>query len=351
LTRTIAPALEQFLERATAPLLTARVREQLSRRRAELCRDVDLHYLEFRVSTDEADQVDVSASAASALARRALAEHARRRHHRQPGDTWDRPAQMLELWSSPGSELSRSVSAACLEYDVDPECQSIEPSLFLNVSQLSHSGDRLRSAAELARLLEHVVGSSAAASYQAYAAPLLGAVPENFHLAHLGFMFARAAEAVRFCVALPRASLSRFLRDVGWSGDLGVLEASSGFAERAGWVSLGLGVSSTGVCPRLGVEVPVRARAERGEQQLLEELVQRQLCTPLKSQALQALLAQRDTGLVRFQVSHAKLVLASDGTLVETKLYLTLPSDRPAPEQRWHSFRQLHPPAGPAERA
>jgi hypothetical protein len=339
------------------PLLGARARDELLAFTSGPTPDVDLIYVEYRVSSDAAEtaagssnpaeQVDVSFSAAGHAARAALAAHVRRLAQGQaaPGaaQRWSAAADCLERWATRGTEEARALRAACLEYDIDPGGAVVaEPSLFFNAHELSHAWDRPRTLAGLRRAVTWLVGERAPALSETIER-VLGALPENYHLAHLGFMIPRPDESLRFCLALPRPELDGFLQRVGWGGSLAEARDFVALAERGGWVSVALGMGPDGAHPRLGIEAPVQGHPG-GAAALIAALVGRGSCTPAKANALLALLAPRgargdEAEGDRYELSHAKLVVSPHGSL-ETKAYVTLaPSE--ATMGRLSSIRQI----------
>lgn len=352
--------LRRALTRMPAPLLGERARERLLAFSSAATPDVDLVYVEYRVSSDatgddgagaggaQADQVDVSLSAASHGARAALAAHVRDLALGQvaagASERWRAAAACLERWATRGTEESQALRAACLEYDLEPAgAPSAEPSLFFNAHELSHAWDRERTLAGLCRAVTWLVGERAPAS-TAVIERVIGVLPENFHLAHLGFMIPRPDESLRFCLALPRPELDGFLQRVGWGGSLAEARAFVALAERSGWVSIALGFGRDGAHPRLGLEAPVLGHPG-GAPSLIAALRERGSCTPAKAEALCALLAAAGPD-DRYELSHAKLVLSADGSL-ETKAYVTLARNE-ATMGRLSAIRQIRARAAPA---
>jgi hypothetical protein len=327
------------------PLLGERARARLLAFADEVTPDVDLVYVEYRVSSDtgggKADQVDVSLSAAGHGARAALAAHVRTLWL-GPGaagvsERWQAAAACLERWATRGTEEEGALRAACLEYDLDPAGgPAAEPSLFFNAHELSHAWDRPRTLSGLSRAVTWLVGDRAPALTQTIER-VLGVLPENFHVAHLGFMIPRPDESLRFCLALPRPELDAFLQRVGWGGSLAEARDFVRLAERNGWVSIALGFGRGGVHPRLGIEAPVQGHPG-GAPALISALLERGSCTATKADALCALLAAAGPD-ERYELSHAKLVLSADGGL-ETKAYVTLARNE-ATMGRLSSIRQI----------
>lgn len=317
---TTADRLRRAVARMPAPLVSEGARARLLALAAAGCPDVDLAYLEHRVSSDVSDQVDVSLSAAGYAARAALASEVERLA-RERGEHWAPPSRSLARWRSRDTEEARVLGAACLEYDLAPGVEELgEPSLFFNAAGLSYSWDLARTRRGLGQVLLWLAGRRARALADALEVVLL-ALPPNFHLAHMGFMFSRADEWLRFCVAVPRPEVAAFLRRAGWRGTLAGSEQFLDLAERGGWVTLAFGAGPSGVTERLGIEAPALGHAG-GRAGLLTALVRQGWCTPAKGGAVSALLAGGEVDL-RCDLSHAKLVIGVGGAL-ETKLYLTL---------------------------
>ena len=335
--------LRRALVRMPAPLLGERARDRVLAFSNAVCPDVDLVYVEYRISSDTADQVDVSLSAAGLAARAALADHVRQLAASGAAG-WEAAAGCLTHWATRGTDEARTLRAACLEYDLDLEgTPSAEPSLFFNAHELSHAWDRTRTLRGLCRALAWFVGERA----HSLSGPLesvLAALPTNFHLAHLGFMIPRPDESLRFCLALPSPELGAFLQRVGWGGSLAGVRDFVALAERSGWVSIALGIGRGGAHPRLGIEAPVQGHPG-GAPALIAALLERGSCTVAKAEALGALLAAAPPG-DRYELSHAKLVITASGAL-EAKAYVTLARDEAA-MGRLAAIRQIRARAAQA---
>jgi len=347
-TFTTSDRLRRALARMPAPLLGERARDRLLAFSNAGAPDVDLVCVECRVSSDQADQVDVGLSAASHRARSALAAHVRQLALGQAGvaapERWHAAAACLGRWATRGTDEARALRAVFLEYDLDTAgAPAADPSLFFNAHELSHAWDRPRTLEGLCRAMTWLVGERAPALSEALEL-VLGVLPENFHLAHLGFMIPRPDESLRFFIALPTPELEGFLRRVGWGGSLAAARDFVGLADRSGWVSVALGFGRNGVHPRVGIEAPVQGHPG-GASRLIAALLERGACTPAKAEALRALLAAAGPE-ERYALSHAKLVCCADGGL-EAKAYVTF-----APSEvtmgRLSSIRQIRARAAPA---
>jgi hypothetical protein len=325
-TETTSARLERAVSCMQAPLVTERARDKLLAFSRVACPNVDLVYVEYRVSSEEADQVDVSVSAAAYAARAALTRRVGQLA-RSDAASWAGAGSTLERWCVRGTDEARLLGAAYLEYDldanVDTEGRNLgPPSLFVQTLGLSYSWDLERTRCALHRAVTWVTAACAPA-YDAPLEAVLLALPQNFVVAHLGFMFSRADEALRFALAIPSPDVDPFLRRLGWAGTLAPCRERLALAEQSGWVTLAFGFGGARLGDRLGIEVRPRGRAN-GEA-LLSTLVRRGWCTPAKGEALSALLRHRHEGY-RCQLSHAKFVV-SRASGVETKIYVTLEPD------------------------
>jgi hypothetical protein len=319
MTSSTSVRLERAIARMSAPLVSERARDRLLAFSSVACPNVDLIYVEYRVSSDVADQVDVSVSAAGFPARAALAGQMGHFAARRV-EPWAAASRALDRWCRRDTEEGKVLGAACLEYDLDPgQADPLVPSLFFNAGALSDCWDLERTRRSLQQVLTWVLGEPLPASRNALDAVLL-ALPQNFQLAHLGFMFSRADESLRFDLAVPTVELDAVLRRLGWAGSLKACREFIALADRGGWVTLALGFGASGMTERLGIEVFPRAD-QANASALLATLVEQRWCTPAKGQALAALLGERDGD--RSELSHAKLVVHRDGA-TETKAYLTL---------------------------
>ena len=343
MTSATSDRLRRALARMPAALLGERARDRLLAFSGATCPDVDLVYVEYRVSSDTAGQVDVSLSAAGHDARAALAQRVKQMVV-GGAVNWEAAAGSLERWATRGTDEARALRAACLEYDLEPRGAAMpEPSLFFNAHELSHAWDRSRTLAGLCRAVTWFVGERAHAFSGALEA-VLAALPDNFHLAHVGFMIPRPDESLRFCLALPGPELGPFLHRVGWGGSAASVRDFMALADRSGWVSIALGVGSAGMHPRLGIEAPVQGH-RGGAPALIAALRERGSCTPTKAEALGALLAAAGPE-DRYELSHVKLVITPSGGL-EAKAYVTLARNE-ATMGRLSSIRQILARAAPA---
>jgi hypothetical protein len=335
--------LRRAIARMPAPLVTERAQGRLLAFSRAACPNVDLVYVEYRVSSDTADQVDVSVSAAGYAARAALAREVAQLAERQV-TPWAVASRTFERWCLRDTDEAKALGAACLEYDLDPGQEGpLKPSLFFNAGALSYSWDLDRTRRGLRQALAWVLGERGASLSEPLDTVLL-ALPENFQLAHLGFMFARTDETLRFDLAVPTMELDAFLRRLGWPGALDGYREIIALADRGGWVTLAFGICGSKITDRLGIEVFPRAD-EAGAAALLATLVRHQWCTPAKGQALSALLGDGD-GDSHCGLSHAKLVVSRGGA-TETKAYLTL-APQGARMGRLAAMRQIQGRATPA---
>lgn len=320
MTQSTSDRLQQAITRMPAALVSERARDRLRALPSVAGSEVDLLYFEYRVSSDMADQVDVSVSAAGYAARAALAREVALLAESHFAD-WAAASRTFERWCRRDTDEASALSAAWLEYDLEPGYEGPHrPSLFFNVGALSRCWDLERTRRGLQQVLTWVLGERRRSLPAALDAVLL-ALPQNFQLAHLGFMFSRLDEALRFVVAVPMLELDAFLRRLGWPGTLERCRELVALADRGGWVTLAFGVGGRGVTERLGIEASPRAD-RAGARALLAALVHRNCCTPAKGQALSALLGDAD-GDYRSELSHAKLVVLPGGA-VEAKAYVTL---------------------------
>jgi hypothetical protein len=316
--------LQRAIARMPAPLVTERARDRLLAFSRAACPNVDLVYVEYRVSSDTTDQVDVSVSAAGYAARAALAGEVARlaENHVEP---WALARPTFERWCLRETDEARALRAACLEYDLEPGQEGpFRPSLFFNAGALSYCWDLDRTRRGLRQTLTWVLGERGTSSWGPLDGVLL-ALPQNFQLAHLGFMFSRADEILRFDLAVPMVELDAFLRRLGWPGTLDCCRDFIALADRGGWVTLAFGFGHSGMTDRLGIEVFPRP-GEAGAAALLAALVRHRWCTSAKGQALSASLGDGDG--YHSELSHAKLVVHGGGAM-ETKVYLTLAAQGP----------------------
>ena len=155
MTASTSERLRRALVRMPAPLLGAGARDRLLAFSSAPLPEVDLVYVEYRVSHDATDQVDISLSAAGHEARAALAARVRRLASEQVAGAsarWGAAAACLERWATRGTEEAGALRAACLEYDLAPAGGAApEPSLFFNAHELSHGWDRPRTLAAVCR--------------------------------------------------------------------------------------------------------------------------------------------------------------------------------------------------------
>jgi hypothetical protein len=310
--------LERALSHMRPPLLTERARDRLLAFSALACPDGDVVFLEHRVSDDGADQVDVSVGAAAFGARAALTREVSRLAARDRA-RWGPTERALDRWCRRDSDEAGALGAAYLEYDLAPEgSANPAPSLFLRVVGLSSSHDQDGTRRALQRAITWIAPDGEAWLGESLDA-VLRAVPDNFSVAHLGFMFARADETLRLELVLPSLAVGALLARLGWRGTFAGCREPLARAEQAGWLTLALGFAPAGLCDRLGIEF--RPRSGESIEAWLAALVQSRWCTAAKAEALKVLLAERDEEY-RAELSHAKFVVGERG--IELKLYVVL---------------------------
>jgi hypothetical protein len=215
---------------------------------------------------------------------------------------WAAVGALCQAWAVPGSALDAELHNVALEFDLPDGQDGLPPP---NVFVGARTGILPPRPAHPGQLELPVVGSEAWLLDTAL--PLLGrelspgrrdalarcfeALPAGSRAFQVGVMLARPVEALRVCVlGLDYEKIARFLRQIGWPGDLEELDMRLGaLAANAETVILDVDVAEA-VLPSLGLEC---FAAEDGDQDLvqrwarfLDPLVQAGLCRPDRRQAL-----------------------------------------------------------------
>jgi hypothetical protein len=201
---------------------------------------------------------------------------------------WQRALRLFAAWCDAGSPVHRVLANAWMELDLPVEGKvPTTPNLFLGTSR--QWGGRED---DLSWLRHDVVplltGEPLPAGVEAKVLRCVQALPPEGRVFQTGLMLARRTEALRLCIAnVPPAGIVDYLRRAGWRGDEQALEDEvTALAGRSGWLYLALDIGGPGVAPRLGLE----CRADEGAdwRPLLDFLVRRGLCLPVKGEALLA---------------------------------------------------------------
>ncbi|MBE9100254.1 hypothetical protein [Vacuolonema iberomarrocanum] len=204
---------------------------------------------------------------------------------------WQACQTFGHAWMTPASALHQSIRNLILEFDL-PE-QSAEDSIAA-ISPSPYIMFKSGRTVELPELIEQVLPLFQKSPDPSLATQLnhcLNSIPEGAELANIGIWLARPHQAVRLTIKDIRLEqISAYLENIGWQ------DPSQTFASFAATLSplaeafaLAIDIDST-VHPRIGLECFATAQFHDPArwQQFIDHLVQTDLCTPAKRNALLA---------------------------------------------------------------
>jgi hypothetical protein len=219
---------------------------------------------------------------------------------RPPPELMDNPVwrhvfDFCARWSNPEDALHADVEDFWLEFDVAGRPTTAPtPAIFFGPRQ------GLEKPLELVALATGVMrGEPGPAALRASVRRAYEALPAGGNVYQVGMMLSRPIDALRLCVrGIPTTGLTAYLRDIGWDGPSGELDALlASLAPHTDRICLALDVGER-VFPKLGLECYVDALTLGGFKErwkpLLEHLVQRELCRPEKRDALLAWMGLSD---------------------------------------------------------
>jgi hypothetical protein len=221
----VAETFERVRKHLPASLSSDAV-ERCARIAARIPDEACAHYLEFRLNSgNDVDFLTLSPD-------KRIGERLDAQLGRDRSPTWSENVAILREWATPGSDLS-DAPFVCFEYDAGSRFVETEPEASLVIGLEQHYRRRFRTGLHprdessvslgkvaFRRLLpESSRDACMAALERCYAAlPPLGAIP------HAPVMAAREPIAAKPYVILPRASVFRFLDDIGWPGSRSALK-------------------------------------------------------------------------------------------------------------------------------
>ena len=150
-------------------------------------------------------------------------------------------------------------------------------------------------------------------------------LPEGAHIKQVGTMSSRGElDIMRIVVIYSRwEDIAPSLDVIGWPGDVEAFRAATEPWKEDQDTAVNLDIASTGVLPKLGVEVFSRWRHPMLLDKYITRLEKAGLCLPSKAEALRRWIRLRPEGepFVQTLISYFKLVY-KDGCVTEAKAYL-----------------------------
>jgi hypothetical protein len=219
--------------------------------------------------------------------------------HLRSHPVWERVQAFLGRWYDPAADLRDRIALVWLEFDRadDPGDGAPVPCVsFLMDPDFLRRGDagrftphpstrRYRPFADEA--LGDLLGDALSPALRAAIAACFSALPRGGAFFYLAAMLPRGRAVIKVNGSVPRRSLARYLRDVGWGGSMDALDAILAIhgGPRA---RFDLDLDGDRLSPKIGVEffsgLPRDDAASRRE--VLDRLVGMGLCDPAKRDAL-----------------------------------------------------------------
>ncbi|MEP6994835.1 MAG: hypothetical protein ABI968_09965 [Acidobacteriota bacterium] len=270
---------------------------------------------------------------------------------------WKRLHAFCEEWADPHSGLGEALDHIWLEFDVPSGGAGAPavPSVFARLHEHPNGASRHPSSERVHRVLRALLGSTLSDGLTQSLGRCMAALPDSAQPAYIGVMFSRCIDAARLCVTgLTDELLMRYLKHIRWPGPAAEVAAIASAVRRyspSGATSLLHVDVGERIRPRLGLEYSLarldQLKGRFGDEPLLQDFVERRLCTPVKRQGLLAWPGHSfesfehelwESLLVR-RVNHVKLVFES-GFPLEAKAYLQF-------SHRFHARRGNLPQSGP----
>jgi hypothetical protein len=174
---------------------------------------------------------------------------------------WARVFDLVAEWSRTTSLVHRLVPFICLELDMNgppPEAPPplvfccVEPSFLSALPSLEGKGDPL---ALTGRVIELLRGRPLSPPAERALAACFEALPRSGHVAHVGPLDARGAEAVRIVQFMSKHDLPGYLDRIGWPGSMSDVRAIlEGLYSHTSHVGFQLDVAEE-VSPTIGLEL------------------------------------------------------------------------------------------------
>lgn len=240
-------------------------------------------------------------------------------------DAWRKVAHFYRLWGQTHSTPYADAAATWLEFDSAPGPP--EPNLMFGYWPNDEKSDR-----PWPWMQDTVFPALFSGGYpeplQATLQTCFEALPGTEGDFQFGLMLARPVQAVRMCIFdLPIEAMAPYLRRIGWMGDISGLEKLlKAFAPHCHFIGLHLDIAGP-VLPHIGIEANFKSgswsRQPHREPRwhgLFETLGRLGLMSPAKHAALldwvghQHVQLGGQPGLLLRGLSHAKIVLAPDGS-------------------------------------
>ena len=201
---------------------------------------------------------------------------------------WQAVQDFCQEWVDQASFLYEGVTNVGLEFDLDQPLSEIPiPCIFVSWDKKAVSDAQVLREI-VPRLLNDRLSSQLKLNLQC----CVDALPEGSRIGFLGIMLSRSTQAVRLIMEnIPLQKLPDYLRQIGWSESTDnfstFVSDFSEFKENISLFSFDVGDI---IFPRIGIEFypKKQPKSEPQWQLFLDYLIEIELCTPAKKQALLA---------------------------------------------------------------
>lgn len=265
-----------------------------------------------------------------------------------PQSVWRQLYDFAALWCEPSSALYSKVRNVWLEFDL------ADPPPPIPVPNVLFGSEHIRPNEPHAWLTQTALpclsGSPVPQALEKNLVRCIQTLPRDARVFQIGMMLARDVHSIRICIrGLRGARIARYLSEVGWHGGCREFEQMlDALACRVDQIDLDLDIGER-VGPKIGLECSFQDKPSPDREprwlDLMDYLVERRLCLPLKRQALLAypgvahewsrrgvypaallalseLLYPRFVSLISRGLHHIKITF-QDGQPQEAKAYLS----------------------------
>lgn len=204
--------------------------------------------------------------------------------------SWRRLEGFFTDWSNPNSPMHEAISHVWLEYDLGDVPAAVSyPGMFFAFNEKTFWCNEEKAEAVIHQSLQHLLGDSNLAQKRArQLLNLRRELPKGSEIVHLGVMLSRGENSVRMVFRPGSAdAVTSFLESVAWRGSMAAIRdtivAFQPFASPSlVHIEVGDELSS-----RADVEYRTAGMKREGCHELLNILVRRGLCCPLKQAGLE----------------------------------------------------------------
>ncbi|MBN1860980.1 MAG: hypothetical protein JW840_05925 [Candidatus Thermoplasmatota archaeon] len=208
---------------------------------------------------------------------------------------WKHIADFAKAWIDPKSLLYHKIQCFWFEFDMPDQLPvTLIPSVFFGPEKTTGRGD----ADEVSQFLSIInttvsvlKGKRLSHSLERQLAACIRQLPTNASIQFIGVMFSRSTNGIRLYVKrlLPK-QIVPYLTSLGWSDTNGRLSSLiDELSDRADRFVIGFDVVEEGIIPKIGIEcsfISNNFHLETRWGELLEYLVEKNLCLPEKRDAL-----------------------------------------------------------------